>query len=194
MVSEQPTREVTKLLRASGWVPGRRVGSHTKWTGPNGSGFALPRRTPRDQPRRLSHPAQSDEGGRDQVRTYDARVTRDGKWWMIAIPGIDGLTQARRLSEAEQMAREYVALVLDVPFESVAIRLAIDEVGGIDVSGALADISAGRERAAAMEAESRQRVEQFAKVLADANVPVRDIGTIMGVSFQRAHQLVTAQH
>ena len=42
MVSEQPTRKVLKLLRSAGWVSGHTVGSHTKWTGPNGMTFSLP--------------------------------------------------------------------------------------------------------------------------------------------------------
>ena len=37
---------------------------------------------------------------------YTATVTREGKWWMVRVGGINGLTQARRLSEAELMARE----------------------------------------------------------------------------------------
>lgn len=42
MTSEQDTRKVTKALRAAGWTAGRTVGSHTKWTGPNGTTFSLP--------------------------------------------------------------------------------------------------------------------------------------------------------
>lgn len=42
MVSEQDTRKVVKALRAAGWVPGHKVGSHTKWIGPNGTTFPLP--------------------------------------------------------------------------------------------------------------------------------------------------------
>jgi hypothetical protein len=53
--------------------------------------------------------------------TYEVKVTREGKWWMVAIPAIDGLTQARRLSEAELMAKEYIAVTLDVPVESVDV-------------------------------------------------------------------------
>jgi hypothetical protein len=52
---------------------------------------------------------------------YEVKVTREGKWWMVAIPAIDGLTQARRLSEAELMAKEYIAVTLDVPIESVDV-------------------------------------------------------------------------
>ncbi|MGP6178203.1 type II toxin-antitoxin system HicA family toxin [Microbacterium sp. A196] len=42
MVSEQPTRKVTKMLRRKGWRPLRAVGSHTTWEGPNGTLFTLP--------------------------------------------------------------------------------------------------------------------------------------------------------
>jgi predicted RNA binding protein YcfA (HicA-like mRNA interferase family) len=42
MVSEQPTRKVTRELRDLGWKAGESVGSHTKWYGPNGTTFSLP--------------------------------------------------------------------------------------------------------------------------------------------------------
>jgi len=128
------------------------------------------------------------------MNIYDATVTREGKWWMVAIPEIDGLTQARRLSEAEKMAREYVAVTLDLPLDSVAIRLRMGSVAGIEVSETLAEIQDDRQRAAELEAATRERSSELARKLAAANIPVRDIGTLMGVSFQRAHQLVTTQH
>lgn len=54
---------------------------------------------------------------------YEVEVTREAKWWMVSIPEIDGLTQARRLSEVEQMAREYIAVTLDVRFSTVRVSL-----------------------------------------------------------------------
>ena len=42
MVSEQPTRKVTKLLKRRGWRAVRTVGSHTTWVSPNGRTFTLP--------------------------------------------------------------------------------------------------------------------------------------------------------
>jgi hypothetical protein len=35
---------------------------------------------------------------------FDIEVTRDGRWWMIYVPVIDGLTQARHPGEVELMA------------------------------------------------------------------------------------------
>ncbi len=49
------------------------------------------------------------------MNAYDVTVTRDGSWWMVEIPALDGLTQARRLSEVTEMSRSYVAVTLDVP-------------------------------------------------------------------------------
>ena len=54
--------------------------------------------------------------------TYDMEVTRDGRWWMIHIPALDLLTQARFPEEIEDMARSYIALVTDTPIEDVAVR------------------------------------------------------------------------
>ena len=42
--------------------------------------------------------------------TYTVDVTRDGRWWTVSIPAVDGVTQARRLSDVESMARELVAV------------------------------------------------------------------------------------
>jgi hypothetical protein len=45
----------------------------------------------------------------DPMPTYQATVTREDGWWMVHVPAIDGLTQARRLADAPTMARELVA-------------------------------------------------------------------------------------
>ena len=39
------------------------------------------------------------------MRTYDIQVTRDGRWWMVYVPEIDQLTQARHHGEIEPIAR-----------------------------------------------------------------------------------------
>ena len=62
---------------------------------------------------------------------YDVSVTRDGKWWMVAIPALGGLTQARRFSEAADMAREYIAVTLDVPIETLEINVTVESVGDL---------------------------------------------------------------
>jgi len=123
---------------------------------------------------------------------YEVTVTRDGRWWMVRIPAMGGLTQARRLSEADLMAREWIAITKDVPVEDVAVSITVERVGNLDVASRLRVIHRERERAAAMERDAIGKTAALAKELAAENVPVRDIGVALGVSFQRAHQLVKA--
>ncbi len=42
MISEQPTRKVTRELRAAGFEPTRTVGSHTRWEHPSGVTVTVP--------------------------------------------------------------------------------------------------------------------------------------------------------
>ena len=51
---------------------------------------------------------------------YKIEIERDGRWWMVHVPELDGLTQARRLSEAELMGREWIAVTTDHTPEVVA--------------------------------------------------------------------------
>ena len=51
-------------------------------------------------------------------------ATRDGRWWSVEVEGI-GFTQARNLSEVETMARDLVAVTLDVDPSRVVLRLVV---------------------------------------------------------------------
>ncbi len=121
--------------------------------------------------------------------TYSATATRDGRWWMVHVPEVDGLTQARRLGDAGRMARELVAVTLDVPVEDVEVTVTVAPVEGIDVATAVAAIRDERATAARLEREASDRAAALARELAGRGLPMRDVGAILGVSHQRAHQL-----
>jgi hypothetical protein len=57
------------------------------------------------------------------MHTYDVGVYRDGRWWMIRIPELDGLTQARWPGEVKSMARSYIAVSTDQPIDTIAVRI-----------------------------------------------------------------------
>jgi len=38
------------------------------------------------------------------MHTYEIEIYRDGRWWVIRIPELDGLTQARWPGEVKSMA------------------------------------------------------------------------------------------
>lgn len=125
------------------------------------------------------------------MSTYTAQVTREGRWWMVAVPEVDGLTQARRLSEAEQMARELVAVTTGQDVESVEVEVRVEPVDGVDVQALLARIRADRAEAERLEREASEVARSLARDLVARDVPLRDVGMILGVSHQRVHQLVS---
>ncbi len=53
---------------------------------------------------------------------YDIEVTREGRWWEIRIPALDGVTQARFRGEAEEMTRSYIAVTTDTPIDDIEVR------------------------------------------------------------------------
>jgi predicted RNase H-like HicB family nuclease len=123
------------------------------------------------------------------VNTYQVVVTRDGRWWMISIPEIDGLTQARRLADVEQMARELIAVTLDIRLSEVAVDVAFGDIDGIPVESCIQTISREKAEAARLEEDAAAKTKSLVKELVAHNVPLRDIGTMLGLSFQRVHQL-----
>lgn len=55
---------------------------------------------------------------------YTATATRQGRWWIVSVPAVDGVTQALHLDDVAQAAAELVAVTRDVPLEDVRIKVA----------------------------------------------------------------------
>ncbi|EQD47326.1 hypothetical protein B1A_14362, partial [mine drainage metagenome] len=98
--------------------------------------------------------------------TYKATVTREDRWWMVRIPEIGGLTQARRLSEAKSMARSLVAITLDIPADCFDIDVEVEKVGTVKVAERTAQLRAARETATRLEREVQIDSENLARDLA----------------------------
>jgi hypothetical protein len=126
------------------------------------------------------------------VKTYEVTVERDGRWWMVAIPELDGLTQARRLDEVEQMAREYIAVTTDAPLSRVAVEVSGIAAEGQDLLQAKILVDGLRRRAKDLEALVGELTREVASALTDASVPVRDVSSVLGISHQRVSQLAQA--
>ncbi len=122
------------------------------------------------------------------MKTYRVRAEREGKFWLLTVPELDIMSQARRLTEAEEMARDLIATWLDVSPESF----------GIDLDIALPDkLAERRERARKLRAEADRLREQAAEELRtvvrdahDAGWTVRELALALGVSHQRAQQIL----
>ena len=127
------------------------------------------------------------------MKTYTVLAERDeAGWWAVRIPELPGvLTQARRLDQVEEFAREAIDLAISVghaPKGKYAVQVDA-HVPGLDDD--LAVVRAVRADAERVQAEAAERTRVIARRLADRGLTVRDIGAALGVSRQRAAQLVS---
>ena len=127
---------------------------------------------------------------RHLVTKYLVDVYRDGKWWMANVAAVDVLTQSRRLVDVERNAREAIAVTLDTEPSDIDIKLEIRPIGGVDVEAIRAEIERAHAAATVLEKEASAKAQHLTQSLAMAGVPLRDIGTLVGFSHQRAHQLL----
>ncbi|WP_129664759.1 hypothetical protein [Phytoactinopolyspora endophytica] len=119
---------------------------------------------------------------------YTSTAIRDGQYWLVRCdqdPGIH--SKVRLLTQAVQHQRQAIAYALEAPEAMITV----------DVRPVLPEqirerIARARElRGTSTWANSSAAVElrAAARALAEARFSLRDIGTILGVSYQRAHQL-----
>ncbi|MDO4144198.1 hypothetical protein [Clavibacter michiganensis] len=77
-------------------------------------------------------------------------VYREGRYWIVVIPVLSAVTQARSTDEIRVMARDCAALLLDVPLERVRIaavrRLSRVQVQALPRREPLAQIGPGGRR------------------------------------------------
>lgn len=59
----------------------------------------------------------------EQVRTFEVIAERSSPWWLLRVPELEIVSQARWWGEAESTARDLIATWLDVPIETVAVNL-----------------------------------------------------------------------
>lgn len=124
------------------------------------------------------------------MNCYTAHVTRDGRFWLIHIPEIDRYTQARNLGEIEPMARDLVAVMTGA--STTSFDITVDIVMPEGVNDHLRRARELREDEAKARAEAAAEVRAAAVELKESGIPLRDLGKLLGVSYQRAHQLVNS--
>lgn len=57
---------------------------------------------------------------------FEVIARRDGRWWYIDVPALDGATQARNLGEVELMATEYIAEMTGEPQQTIRLDISIE--------------------------------------------------------------------
>ena len=120
-------------------------------------------------------------------KTYGVTARKDGRWWIVSIPELDAVGQARNAAEIQEVAREIIGLWLDVEPNSFDIDL------DVEIPGAARDAWL---RAKALEAAARKESAEAAVFARRAVASLRadgltykDTGIVLGLSPQRVQQL-----
>jgi len=119
---------------------------------------------------------------------YTARCHREGRWWVVEVPELGHTTQARRLDKVEEMVRSLIQMFTDDDPSGATVTADVafaDDNTRVEVE--LARDS--RTRAAAAQREATERQARAARLLSAQGFSVRDIGVLLGLSYQRAQQL-----
>ena len=123
--------------------------------------------------------------------TYTVIAERSNGWWAITVPELRGVfSQARRLERVEYMARDAIALLLDVPPDSfdVVVREELDP----EVERVVADAIEARSEAEARQRAAASKSREAVQTLDRLGLPQRDIGRLLHLSHQRVAQLLAS--
>jgi len=125
-------------------------------------------------------------------RSYRVEPARSGNWWAITVPELDGvLSQARRLDQVEARAREAIALMLDIEEREVGeLEVSVEAPDSVAALLPQMQDSEATANAAGRRAASLRR--QVAQRLRDDGYPVRDIGRLTGISYERVGQILAS--
>jgi hypothetical protein len=122
------------------------------------------------------------------ANTWIVSATPVGKYWHITVEGLGGATQARSFREIEPMARDFIALSNDLP--AGEISLTIERELPVTVSQHLERAIQLRTTAEQARQQAAEEWRAAALELKASGMTVRHIGDALGISHQRAHQLI----
>lgn len=123
--------------------------------------------------------------------TYTVHAQRDGKWWVLTAPAVPGaVAQARRLDQAPEEIGTAIAMMLGVPDNQVAVD--VQAVLDDEVQQRIAAVRAKQEEAERVRDEAAAGSRELVAYLHGTGLTIRDIGAVLGLSLQRAQQLLAS--
>lgn len=120
------------------------------------------------------------------MNTYTAIVERSAPGWAIYIPEVDRHTWAVNLREIEDMARDLVQVMTDQPLDSIHLAIQLPD----ELAHAIDQMRKVRLQADDADAAAREAQRSAAAALRAAGAPLRDIAAMLGVTYQRVHQVL----
>jgi DNA-directed RNA polymerase specialized sigma24 family protein len=127
----------------------------------------------------------------ETVTRYRVEVERGKKYWTIYVPAVERWTQARKVGEIREMAQDLIELMTET--QPADIELDVHIALPADVQERLDRVEELRAQAAQAQGKAADELRGAARMLHDTGLSMREIGEVLGVSYQRAHQLVSGR-
>ena len=126
------------------------------------------------------------------MTTYRVTAQRSDGWWAFSIPEIPGAHgQAKRLDQVPAEALNVIALMLDL--EDVgSIEVIVDIELDASLEPLVTQAHEARQRLDATQREAQESLRLAAIELHERGLSMRDIGSVLNLSFQRVHQILGA--
>lgn len=122
------------------------------------------------------------------MKTYEATARREGRWWIISVPELDAVTQARGVRDIERMATGLVEALLDL--DEGEVKVEVTKELPASVAAAWEEANELQERA---EHDSRRaaalRRQVVDTLLGAERLTQSEAGALLGMSYQRVQQL-----
>ena len=122
------------------------------------------------------------------VRTLEATAYRQGKWWMVSIPEIEGLTQCKTIEKIPEQAADLASVILNVPTEHVALHVSYTLPK--DAKAASESWHQAQAQLVTAKANVDARLADLARTLKGQGYTLKDIGALTGYTFQRIAQIL----
>ncbi|MHA7306606.1 hypothetical protein ACX80E_15420 [Arthrobacter sp. TMN-49] len=122
------------------------------------------------------------------VRTLEVNAYKEGKWWMVSIPEIDGLTQCKTIDKIPEQAADLAAIILNVPADQVAVK--VDYTLPEDAKAASESWHQAQSQLTAARTNVDASLANLARTLKGEGYTLKDIGALTGYTFQRIAQIL----
>lgn len=126
----------------------------------------------------------------EEMTSFTATATQDGRWWVIQCDQYPGaISQVQQLAKAANIHREAISFVTELPVEDidVVVKVALPE----SVTKRLHDGDQMRLRAEEMKQQAQANISSAAIQMRAEGMTLRDIAFVLGVTYQRVYQLTT---
>jgi hypothetical protein len=138
------------------------------------------------------------------VTSYRVVVSREDPWWTAVaygegLPPHGAATETRTIADLDDKIRDLIVLRTDadlrMPYDEAAHSFELDYTYDLppEAAGALRDYQQSKQELAEAQDRYAERAEHAAAALtACTRASVRDVAALMGISYQRVSQILSA--